>query len=539
MVFKVFSRFSLQTKLTLLICTLFITPLAVENLHITQLLHTEYYTIYGKRAMDIAKFVATDPAVVEEYKNRPEEVSLQLARYLDILSLVGDVAFITLMDMDSVRLYHPTRNRIGEKFVGGDEGRSLQGETYLSFAKGTLGDSQRAFVPVLDENGKQLGAVSVGILAKSIDEIITRVNFPLQRMLFVALVVGLLFALGISQGIKNILFGLEPAEMARLMEERNAMLRIVNDGIIAVDLEERVTLVNDEAQRILRKAGVTTSILGLPFGEVIPGTPMEKVLQTGHAEHNREMALNGIPVLASHMPLVVSGATVGAITTFRDVSDIRKMLEEITDINLYAEALRVQSHEFMNKLHAILGLANTGSLEDVKTYIGGILDLKNEETGVISKHILDPVLAGFLVSKLSAARERGVVLFLDFEGELPPLHKTTSVHGLITVLGNLIDNALDAVQNTPIKEITVSMGITSRFLDIAVADTGIGMDKESVPRIFSKAHSTKGTGRGIGLWLVVKTVDEMNGTITVDTAPGRGAAFEISLPMNEITGAAE
>lgn len=536
MAFRVFTRLTLQTKLTLLICLLFIVPLAVENLHITRLLHKEYYTTYGQRAMDIARYVATDPIVLEEYRMRPPEVSPNLARHLDILSLVGDVAFITLMDMNSVRLYHPNRNRIGEKFVGGDENRALQGESYISSARGTLGYSQRAFVPVHDEEGRQIGAVSVGILATSIEEIISRVSFPLQKMLLAALVVGVIFSLGITRGIRNILFGLEPAEVARLMEERNAMLRTVNDGIIAVDLEGHVTLVNDEAQRILKKAAVVESLLGRHLSAVMPDMPLAKVLRTGHVEHNHEMSLNGVPILASHMPLVISGVTVGAITTFRDLSDIRKMVEEITDINLYAEALRSQSHEFMNKLHAILGLANTGSVEDIKAYVGGLIDLKNAETGAISRHILDPVLAGFLVSKLSAARERGIAMYLDFEGELPSLGNASSVHGLITILGNLVDNALDAVQNTLTKEITLSMGMTPGFLDIAIADTGTGMDEETVPRIFSKGYSTKGQGRGIGLWLVVKTVDEMNGTITVDTALDKGTAFEISLPMAEITG---
>lgn len=536
MAFRVFTRLTLRTKLTLLISMLFIIPLALEHLHVSRLLHREYYTTYGQRAMDIARYVASDPVVLSEYKARPPEVSPALARHLDVLSLVGDVAFITLMDMDSIRLYHPNRDRVGKKFVGGDEERALKGETYISSAVGTLGYSQRAFVPVYREDGTQIGAVSVGILASSIEALIYRVNRPMQQMLLVALAVGIVFSLGITRGIRNILFGLEPAEVAMLLEERNAMLRIVNDGIIAVNPAGEITLVNNEAQRLLRKADVEEPILGRPLSAVLPETPLAKVLQTGQAEHDHEMSLNGVPVLASHMPLLVSGVTAGAIATFRDMSDIRKMAEEITDINRYADALRSQSHEFMNKLHAILGLASTGSLEDIKTYIGGIIDMKNAEAGTISKHIQDSVLAGFLISKLSAARERGVTLEFDLEGTLPFLKNSTSVHGLITILGNLIDNAMDAVQYTGKKEITVAMGVTPHVLDLAVSDTGEGMDKETLPRVFAKGYSTRGQSRGLGLWLVVKTVDEMNGTITVDTCRGCGTTFEISLPAAEILG---
>lgn len=536
MAFRVFTKLTLQTKLTLLISMLFIIPLALEHLHISRLLHREYYMTYGQRAMDIARYVASDPVVLNEFKTKPSEVSPALGHHLDVLSLVGDVAFITLIDMGSVRLYHPNRDRVGKKFVGGDEERALKGETYISSAVGTLGYSQRAFVPMHNEDGVQIGAVSVGILADSIEALIYRVNRPLQEMLLVSLVVGILFSLGITRGIKSILFGLEPSEVAMLLEERNAMLRIVNDGIIAVNLEGEITLVNNEAQRLLHKADVDESILGRPLSAVMPETPLATVLRTGQAEHDHEMSLNGVPVLASHMPLIISGVTVGAMATFRDMSDIRKMAEEITDINRYADALRSQSHEFMNKLHAILGLANTGSLEDIKAYIGGIIDMKNAEAGKIGKHIQDSVLAGFLVSKLSAARERGVTLEFNLEGTLPSLKNTASIHGLITILGNLIDNAMDAVQYSEKKEITMAMGTTSHVLTFAVSDTGEGMDEEAVPRIFSKGYSTRGHSRGLGLWLVVKTVDEMNGAITVDTCQGRGTAFEVSLPADEILG---
>lgn len=531
-----FKALTLRTRLILLCCLLFAVPFVFENIHIVRLINQDYFAIYAEQVSNVARFVASSPAVVnalDEPGSVPED---DLLRYLDSLAEVTQVNFIVVMDMRAIRIYHPKRDRIGKKFVGGDEGRALAGEHYVSSARGTLGFSQRAFAPVLTKDGKQVGAVSVGVLSDSIKHLVSRISAPIQTVLAACLAMGLVLSILLANRIKKILHGLEPAEIATLLEERGAMLRMVKEGILAIDLEGGITLVNAEAERILAKTGIMESLLGAQLEDVLPQSSLMAVLRSGEPLYDDEFCLNGVIVLANHMPVTIKGVRVGAISTFRDMTEMRSLAERITGINKYVDALRSQSHEFMNKLHVIFGLVRNRKLPELDAYLEQLMNIKQEENKSISDAILDPVVAGLMTGKCVRARELGVNIELSHVGVLPQLCGKTATHGLVAILGNLLDNAMEAVEDAPVKEVRVIFDVSPEIVTMTVEDSGFGFEVGATASIFAKGWSTKGESRGYGLWLVLKTVDSFDGAIDVSERPGGGASFQVALPLAGLMG---
>lgn len=526
------NKLTLQTKLLLFMGVVCAAPLLVHYVQIRQLLSEEYQTLYADKVLAVARSVAADPMVVAQSVSPGLHDPDAFYEYLDTLARVSDVSYIVPMDMNGIRLYHPNRAMIGRHFVGGDEARALAGETYISSSTGTLGFSQRAFAPILSPDGRQAGAVAVGILWRDINVLRARAMASVGKTGIVTLLLGLILALLFSRNIKKILLGLEPGEIARRLEERSAMLQLVDNGVLAIDLKGRITQANDEALRILRKTGIEGPLLNRPIVEVIPGTRLPEVLRTGEAEHNQEQCFPPLMVLVSNMPLVVNGVLVGGISTFRDMSEVRELAERVTDIRRYADALRSQSHEFMNTLHAILGLSHNGKTDDLHAYILSLVNNATAGSVAVYTSIKDPVVAGFTLSKHAEALAAGVREF-TIEGTLPSLTDRQLQQALVTVLGNLIDNALDAVRHAPIKRFSLTISVECGILELFFVDSGCGMDEETLGKIFDKGFSTKGENRGFGLWLLLRTIDGLGGTIEASSRPGVGTAFQISLPMPE------
>ncbi|MDL2207951.1 GHKL domain-containing protein, partial [Desulfovibrio sp. OttesenSCG-928-M16] len=287
----------------------------------------------------------------------------------------------------------------------------------------------------------------------------------------------------------------------------------------------------EEACRILALAGTDSSPKSLALAQTPLVQHLRLVSADGQASQNVEQDLNGVTVLANYKPVYVEGRIVGAIVTFKDMSELRQLAERITDINRYVDALRSQSHEFMNKLHVIMGLVNNGRFGEVGNYIKELVDSGTAEGRIIHDAVKDPLIAGFLASKYSHAREMGVSLRFEMHGILPPLENAALRNGLVTILGNLIDNALDAVQKMPKRAVKVSLDVCQNELTLAVADTGSGIAEAEQQTIFSKSYSSKGPHRGLGLWLVSKSITALGGCIELESQKGEGVIFTVRLPL--------
>ncbi len=520
---------NLWKTITLLVCTVVIFSLLVTDILISHNVERTTEDSQAEKAKTIARIVADDSIVIDGLAGKVDTALIQV--YTNKILKSTDVQFIVVMDMNGIRKSHPNPQKIGHHFIGGDEGPVLKGNEHVSLAEGTLGISMRVFVPVFSETGEQLGAVAVGISADNVKERVKESRHIIYIGVGVGVLVGIIGAILLARHIKKSLFGLEPHRIAKILEERNTMLLSVKEGIIAVDKEANVTLINNEAKRLFKKSGLEEDFIGKDVELYMPNSRIKEVLQTGKVQLNEEQNIYGITIVTNRVPLYVKGEIVGAIATFRDKTEIRKLAEELTGIRLYAEALRAQSHEFMNKMHVVLGLTHMKQYEELQKYVSSMVSEHQYEIGGVMKRIKSPVFAGFLLGKLSYAREKNIKLIIKEDSYLPEIYDERIIHELITVVGNLIDNALDAVTNCEKKQVEVGIQYGDTLI-ITVQDTGKGIQEDEMDALFIKGYSTKGDNRGYGLYLVKESIQRINGEIHIHSLVGEGTTITIEIPKS-------
>lgn len=479
-----------------------------------------------EKAFIVARMVANDPLIEGALINKEKEHFIQ-EYATEVLNLTG-VNFVTIMDMNGIRKSHPDPEKIGKKFVGGDEIEVLtKGHESSSISEGTLGKSWRVFAPIIDKNNVQIGAVSVGITLTEMEEAIRKGRSDIVFVTYLSLLFGVSGAIILARYIKKILFNLEPAEIAKLLQERNALLYSIYEGIIAIDHEQNITVINKSAMKLFK---IKDNPIGKKLNEVLPPSKLSRVLLNEKSELNEELHYNGLNLYVNRVPIVVKEKTVGAVATFRDKTEIRQLAEQLTGVKLYAEALRAQSHEFLNQLHVILGMVQLGVYDKLKNYIQHIVAHNEKEMISVAKKIKDDTLAGFIMGKISYAQEKGILLNFHCEETINENESEEFSYSLIKIVGNLINNAFDAVSEKSEKVVDLIFDFTNEKLLIEISDNGSGMSEIDKQKIFEKGFSTKGDDRGLGLYFVKNEIDDLNGVLNVVSEEGNGTSFYIKLP---------
>jgi two-component system CitB family sensor kinase len=333
--------------------------------------------------------------------------------------------------------------------------------------------------------------------------------------------------------LKRQTFGLELDEIAELLQEREATLRGIREGVVAVDPDGRVRVVNDEARRLLE---LPEDAVGRPVDE-IPGDARLADVLTGRLEGRDLLVLSGDRVLvANHVPVRHEGREVGGVTTLRDRTELEGLVRELDSVRDLTEAMRAQSHEFSNRLHTLSGLLQLGHEEEALSFIEEVAHSDAALRDAITARIRDPLIGALLLAKSAVAAERGVELQLDENALLDA--ELRDPRALLTVLGNLIDNALDAARASGREPAAAEVGLRlvgEAEVLVYVGDSGTGVPPEERERIFEPGYSTKPTSgvgsRGVGLALVQGLVERRGGTVTVREARQGGALFEVRMPV--------
>ncbi|SCM82202.1 Sensor histidine kinase MalK [uncultured Sporomusa sp.] len=528
-VIRILDKLSLQGKIIILVCSVVLLALAATNWLISERVAEDITQQMGRSVLYVARTVAQSTVVAEGLVGIRGQQEIQ--EYANSIRRLTEAAIVVVFDMDGIRKSHPDESKLGQHVIGGDELRSLNGQEYLSFATGTVGPSLRAFTPVY-YNGNQVGAVVVGIHVGDIEQAVAANRNRIFIAMLLGMTIGTVGAILLARSVKKTLFGLEPAGIAKLLEERNAMLHSVKEGVLAVDLAGRITLANETAARMLLAGGNTGDSIGRYVDDCVPNTGLTRVLKTGLPELDREQDLNGIHIITNRVPILVDGTIVGAIATFRDKTEISQLAEELTGIRSYVEALRSQAHEFMNKLHVILGLVRLESYDQLTDYIKRIAGEQEAEAGFIGKRIKNPVIAGLVLSKLSKSREMGACIIVEQDTLVPSDYSSDINHGLVTILGNLLDNALEAVQSSTEKTVSLLVRVVDGKIGIRVRDSGLGLSTEIKQNMFQKGFSTKAQNRGFGLYLVNNSVQRLQGSIVFKALP-QGTEVSVVIPVRE------
>ncbi|MFI0719610.1 ATP-binding protein [Streptomyces sp. NPDC021224] len=472
-----------------------------------------------RRALAIAQTVAAEPQVAQALLTSRPTPQGPVQAEAERIRLATGASYIVVMDVHGTRWSHTDRSRIGEH-VSTDPSVALGGHDIMQIDSGTLGRTARGKVPLRDAHGRIVGAVSVGFDYTGMRARLLAV-VPLLRYAGAALAVGVLAALWAARRLQRATHGLAFADISALLDEREAMLHGIREGVVALDPHGRIRLLNDEAQRLL---GLGAQDTGRPLEAVLPPGRTTDVLAGRAGGTDLLTVSDGRVLVANRMP--TEGG--GAVVTLRDRTELELLGRELDSTHGLLDALRAQDHEHANRLHTLLGLLELGLHDAAVDFLAEVADAHRTSAEEVAERVRDPLVAALLVGKSAIAAERGVSLRIAPDTLLPD--QVVDPRDVVTVLGNLVDNALDAAAG----EVEVELRAERSTVLLRVGDDGPGVPPELRGRIFEEGWTTKEPpahrGRGLGLALVRRLAERYGGTARVTARAGGGALFTVVLP---------
>ncbi|MGW7263426.1 sensor histidine kinase [Streptomyces sp. NPDC054842] len=490
----------------------------------------------GRQAMAVARSVADAPSVRAAIRTPDPTRSLQ--PYATRVQRHTGVDFVTIMNPRGIRWTHPDEDLIGRHFLG-HTARALDGQSFTETYTGTLGPSVRAVTPISD-GGRIVGLVSAGI---KVEAITARVQDQVTALLGAAagaLALGAVGTYVINARLRRHTHGMNAAELSRMHDYHQAALHAVREGLLMLDGQYRVALINDGGRELL---GVSGEVVGLSVARLGLPAPLTGALLSSEPRMD-EVHLTDTRVLAVNTSPVSGGERRGTVVTLRDVTELQSLMGELDSERGFTQALRSQAHEAANRLHTVVSLIELERAEEAVDFATAELELAQALTDQVVAAVSEPVLAALLLGKAAQANERGVELVVSEDsglddGLLPP---SLPARDLVTILGNLIDNAVDAAQGSAGARVTVTACTDREGLVLRVADTGAGVAPAHAEAVFERGWSTKPAGpggRGLGLALVRQAVSRHEGTLTVTEAAGGGAEFEVRMPLPTVGSATD
>ncbi|MEV6952902.1 sensor histidine kinase [Streptomyces sp. NPDC051183] len=481
-----------------------------------------------RRALAIAQSAAADPELASGLLRSGPAADGPVQAGAERIRRATGAEYVVVLDLDGIRRSHPSSDRIGLP-VSTDPSDALAGREVMEIDEGTLGRSARGKVPLLSADGEIIGAVSVGIAYDSVRDRLLGAIPGLLAYAGGALAAGALAAVLLARRIQRQTRDLAFSDIAGLLAEREAMLHSIREGVIALDPDGRIRLVNDEAARLLG--------LSPDLAEAVAGRALDDVLGAGRTTDVLAGRVSGRDLLTVQGPRVLVANRMptedgGAVATLRDRTELEHLSRELDSTKGLIDALRAQDHEHANRLHTLLGLLELGLHEEAVEFVTEVVGVHRSTAEQVTEKIHDPLLAALLVGKATVAAERGVPLRLARAAHLPD--RLVDPGGLVTIVGNLVDNALDAAVGSATPLVEVDLRTEGRAAVLRVRDSGPGIPPARREEIFTEGWSTKQPRalreRGLGLALVRRLAERQGGTAVAGEAADGGAEFSVVLP---------
>ncbi|MFI8519145.1 ATP-binding protein [Streptomyces sp. NPDC085481] len=476
-----------------------------------------------RRALAIAHTTGS-PRVAADLVSTPPSAQGPVQAEAERIRHTTGAEYVVVMDTRGVRWSHTDPAQIG-RVVSTDPSDALAGREVMEIDSGTLGRSARGKVPLRDGSGAIVGAVSVGIEYDSVRDRLVAAIPGLLRYAGGALAAGALAAYLISRRLQRQTHDLAFSDISALLAEREAMLHGIREGVVALDRTGRIRLMNDEAQRLL---GLGPDATGRPLDEVL-GTGRTADVLAGRATGEDLVTVRGNRVLIANRMPTDDG---GAVATLRDRTELERLGRELDSTRGLIDALRAQDHEHANRLHTLLGLLELEMYEEAAEFVTEVVGVHRATAEQVTEKVRDPLLAALLVGKATVAAERGVSLRIAPGSLLPD--RLVDPRELVTVVGNLVDNALDAASGTAPARVEVALRTEGRTVVLRVADSGPGVPEARRELIFTEGWTTKEPPahgkRGLGLALVRRLAERRGGSARVGTSADGGAEFTVVLP---------
>ncbi|UZX05277.1 sensor histidine kinase [Arthrobacter sp. CDRTa11] len=482
--------------------------------------------IEGRRALSAAESLGSNPTVRALLPSAEPRAGAALPAVVETVTTVSGAPQVVLAKMDRTVVASSDPGLLGQPLeLGGS--RVLEGRAWTGVVGGSGSAFLSAHVPVLDDTGKMIGIASVSRNYPSTLERLGDAIPNLLTYLGVASVLGVAGSLLLARRVKRQTLGMEPSEITGLVENREAMLHGLKEGVVALDPHERITVANDSARELL---GLPADCVGKKVGALAVDPALKEVLTRDQPGPDRLVLVGDRMVVLNRVPIRSHGRDIGSVTTLRDRTELSSLERELGATRTATDTLRAQAHEFANQLHVISGLIQIGEYDSVVQFVNGATVDRTRLNDEVTSRIEDPALAALLIAKSSLATERGVALQLDPDSALGRIDDDLS-RDLATVVGNLVDNAFDAVSGLAGASVRVLVEEEDHAVTVTVRDSGPGVAAGNVEEIFRQGFTTKGTGpgggRGFGLALSRVICRRTGGDLTV--ANDNGAVFTARL----------
>ncbi|MGV9802439.1 ATP-binding protein [Mycobacterium sp. NPDC003449] len=495
----------------------------------------EFREVRGQRMIAVAENMASTPVIRDRYGD--QFASRVLAPEVDRAVALSGAELAEIVDPGpeaggqgdyGVVRASSDPERVGQRVdlavSRADEGRAWFGDSVIDGVHSLVGQ-----VPILAPDGRVLAVTSVSERYPSVWEMLGGAGERLLIYLGLGAAIGLIASWLLSRRIKRHTRGLEIAEIASLADHREALLHSIREGVVAVNTDGVITVLNDSASELL---GISATAVGRHVDGVGFEPAVVEFLLSGRADENDVIIATRDRMLALNRRSASSqGRRIGTVTTMRDSTELAALQAQLSSHRSVTDTLRAQTHEFANQLHTISGLTQLGEFEAVRDLVGTLTRRRAEINEAVTQHISDPAVAALVIAKTSLAAENGVTLALSGDSRLGPLDPALATD-VITVLGNLIDNAVDVSVGSGPARVSVRVD-DSAGLVLTVIDSGPGVPEHLRESIFARGVTSKPNvpgGRGIGLALVRLVTAQHGGTVEVTDGPTGGASFVVRLP---------
>ena len=479
---------------------------------------------------NVAEAIAKSPLVVEaEYSNMDSYPLLK--EYLDSLcDTLKDIDVISVVTKESSRLYHSNEELIGTVYDGTiPDFKEKSRDYYTTTDNGPSGTQRRAYAAIYDEEGNYAGFVMAIMLMKNIKNETIQIILTFILITIIAILIELFISAELSDKIKKSLLGYEPDVFTSMFRMRDNILESLDEGIVAVDKVGKVQFINKSAVEMLTTDGKEDSFIGKYVSNLSNTIPALNPLCASEISRSVSSAYDNI--LIDTIPIKENDSVTGTVGILHDRKEYTKLMEDLTGTRYLVDSMRANNHDFTNKLHVILGLIQMEMYDEATSYIQNITMVQRETISKVMNCINEPAIAALLIGKIARASELNVKFVLREGCYYSSADISLPSEVLVTVIGNLIENAFESMNDMNYdgqKELLFGMYSKPGALLITADDTGSGISDSNIGRIFENGFSTKGSGRGTGLYQVKNLIEAAGGKINVESQEGIGTSFTVS-----------
>lgn len=448
---------------------------------------------------------------------------------------ITNINVVLICDKNGLRFYHTDRHKTGDSYVAGDETEILNGSApYITVGYGTKGNQRRAFHSIKNEDGDIIGFVMASVFTAYISDQQKNIIYLHIAILGIMIFVSFFLTHSMVRYLRKSLLGFHPGELLHLYLRQDEVLNAVEEGLVASDLEGNILFANPVARRLF--TGENVALTGRALKDLYPDTRAYSVIQTGKSEHRRSGIIGGRTVLTNEIPIRSGKKPVqGVLTILFDQTDMLKMTDELSGTRSMLDTLRSFNHEFLNKLHIILGYLQTGETQKAIDFIINSNLVSSESVRRTADSVRVSKICALIIGKMMHAAELGVLLTLTHDSRCMENDLLLPPDACVTVIGNLLENAIEELGSGShdIKEIKLGIYCRPDCNIITCEDTGNGIAKEIMDDILKKGCSKKGENRGTGLYLVSQIIEQYQGELAIETETGEGTCFTLTFTKKE------